>query len=67
VLASPNDVIASPEQIQKWYDLIGSSDKTLLWYKKSYHLLLHDVQREEVLHDATEWTERHINDGKISR
>jgi len=60
VLASPNDVIASPEQIQKFYDLIGSKDKTLLWYRKSYHLLLHDVQREEVLHDATNWTEAHL-------
>jgi alpha-beta hydrolase superfamily lysophospholipase len=67
VLGSPNDVIASPEQIQKWYDLVGSPDKTLLWYRKSYHLLLHDVQREEVLHDATEWTEKHLKGKGASR
>lgn len=64
VLASPNDVIASPEQIQKFYDLIGSNDKTILWYRQSYHLLLHDVQREEVLHDATAWTEKHLKGQK---
>jgi hypothetical protein len=24
----------------------------------SYHLLLHDVEREDVLRDATQWVER---------
>lgn len=55
VLASPNDVIASPAQIQRFYDELGSHDKTIIWYDQSYHLLLHDVQREKVLHDATTW------------
>jgi acylglycerol lipase len=60
VLASPNDIIASPEQMQKFFELIGSPDKKLLWYRKSFHLLLHDVQREEVLRDATSWLEEHL-------
>ncbi|MEI6534380.1 MAG: alpha/beta fold hydrolase [Verrucomicrobiaceae bacterium] len=55
VLASPNDVIASPAQIQRFYDDMASGDKTIIWYEQSYHLLLHDVQRGKVLHDATEW------------
>ncbi len=55
VLASPNDVIASPAQITRFYDILASGDKTLIWYNESYHLLLHDVQREKVLHDATGW------------
>ena len=55
VLASPNDVIASPAQIQRIYDDMASGDKTIIWYEQSYHLLLHDVQRGKVLHDATEW------------
>ena len=55
VLASPNDVIASPAQITRFYDTMGSDDKTIIWYNESYHLLLHDVQREKVLHDATGW------------
>ncbi len=57
VLASPNDVIASPAQIQHFYNGLGSRDKTIIWYDESYHLLLHDVQREKVLHDATAWLE----------
>lgn len=60
VLASPNDVIASEEQVADFFRLIGSPDKTIHWYRKSFHLLLHDTEREEVLRDATEWVERHI-------
>jgi alpha-beta hydrolase superfamily lysophospholipase len=64
VLGSPNDVIASETQIQKFYEEIGSRDKTLHWYRKSFHLLLHDVQRWEVLHDATTWLEAHLKAGQ---
>lgn len=59
VLASPNDVIASEEQIQNFYDLISSKDKSIHWYRQSYHLLLHDSQRQEVLEDATAWVRNH--------
>lgn len=58
VLASPNDVIASEEQVADFFDRIGSPDKTIHWYRKSFHLLLHDTEREEVLRDATQWVER---------
>ena len=55
VLASPNDIIASEEQVQGLFEHIGSEDKTIHWYRKSYHLLLHDTEREDVLRDATGW------------
>jgi alpha-beta hydrolase superfamily lysophospholipase len=58
VLASPNDVIASEQQVADFYRQIGSADKTIHWYRQSYHLLLHDTQRQEVLGDATRWLER---------
>jgi acylglycerol lipase len=57
MLASPNDVIASEEQIRVFFEILGSHDKTIHWYLESYHLLLHDKQREQVLKDATEWVE----------
>lgn len=60
VLASPNDVIASEEQVADFYRLIGSRDKTIHWYRKSYHLLLHDTERQEVLRDATHWVEHRM-------
>lgn len=58
MLGSPNDVIASEEQIQCLFDAIPSKDKTLHWYRQSYHLLLHDQQRSEVMQTATAWVEK---------
>jgi acylglycerol lipase len=55
VLASPNDVIASEDQVADFFERVPSKDKTIHWYRKSYHLLLHDAEREDVLRDATEW------------
>jgi alpha-beta hydrolase superfamily lysophospholipase len=60
VLASPNDVIASEEQVADFFQQIASSDKTIRWYRKSYHLLLHDTERQEVLSDATEWVKHRM-------
>ncbi|WP_395749137.1 alpha/beta fold hydrolase [Prosthecobacter sp.] len=59
-VASPNDVLSSADQIQALFAEIRSRDKKLLWYTRSYHLLLHDVQREEVVHDVTRWLDRHV-------
>jgi alpha-beta hydrolase superfamily lysophospholipase len=63
-LASPNDVISSPDQVQKLFQQIESEKKTLHWYSRSYHLLLHDVQREVVVADILKWLGRRMsNDG----
>jgi acylglycerol lipase len=59
-VASPNDVLSSADQIQALFAEIRSRDKKLLWYTRSYHLLLHDVQREEVVHDVTHWLDRQV-------
>ena len=58
MLASPHDIVARPDQVQDLFKAISSKDKKLLWYTRSYHLLLHDVQREEVLTDVTRWLDR---------
>lgn len=60
-LASPNDVLSSADQIQALFAEVRSRDKKLLWYTRSYHLLLHDVQREEVIKDVTRWLDRNVN------
>jgi len=54
-LASPNDVLCSPDQVQTLFGQVKSPRKRLLWYTRSYHLLLHDVQRAEVTNDLTNW------------
>jgi alpha-beta hydrolase superfamily lysophospholipase len=58
MLGSPHDVVSSPEQVQTLFDQLGSQDKQLHWYAKSYHLLLHDVQHEEVMADLLGWLKR---------
>ena len=63
-LASPNDVLSSPDQVQTLFREIDSEKKTLHWYSRSYHLLLHDVQREDVVADILKWLKkRKLNDG----
>ncbi|MES2506410.1 MAG: alpha/beta fold hydrolase [Verrucomicrobiota bacterium] len=57
-LASPNDVLSSPDQVQGLFGQVRSPKKRLLWYTRSYHLLLHDVQRAEVTADLTRWLDR---------
>lgn len=60
-LASPNDVLSSPDQVQGLFRQIDSVDKTLHWYSRSYHLLLHDVQRDEVVADVLKWLNKRSN------
>jgi acylglycerol lipase len=57
-LASPNDILSSPDQVQALFSQVRSPKKRLLWYTRSYHLLLHDVQRVEVSLDLLRWLER---------
>lgn len=59
-VASPNDVLSSADQIQTLFAHVVSRDKKLLWYSRSYHLLLHDVQREEVVNDVTHWLDKQV-------
>jgi esterase/lipase len=57
-LASPNDILSSPDQVQTLFSQVRSPKKRLLWYTRSYHLLLHDVQRSEVSQDLLLWLGR---------
>lgn len=59
-VASPNDVLSSADQIQGLFAEVRSRDKKLLWYTRSYHLLLHDVQHEEVGNDVLKWLDRQV-------
>lgn len=61
MLGSPHDVVSSPEQVRALFDAIASKDKLLRWYEKSYHLLLHDVQHEEVVGDVGGWLQKHTS------
>ena len=58
ILGSPHDVVSLPEQVQSLFEKLGSKTKSLHWYPQSYHLLLHDVQHDEVLADLNAWLRR---------
>jgi acylglycerol lipase len=60
-LASPKDIIASPDQIEMLFRQMGSREKKLLWFTRSHHLLLHDVQRAEVVRDEASWLLRQLS------
>ena len=55
IVASPHDIVSTPDQVQQLFEELGTEDKLMHWYSRSYHLLLHDVQREKVLDDVTRW------------
>ena len=59
-LASPNDVLSSPDQVQTLFQQINSEKKTLHWYSRSYHLLLHDVQHDDVVADILKWLKKRM-------
>ena len=59
MLGSPNDVVSSPDQVRMLFEQISTDDKRLLWYARSHHLLLQDVQHEEVVRDVAQWVRRH--------
>lgn len=61
MLASPNDVVSSAKQIESLYECFAGEEKKLRWYPRSYHLLLHDVEREQVVSDLASWLESRIN------
>ena len=61
VLATPNDVISSREQVRKYFDAVPSGDKSIRWYEESYHLLLaRRCSATRCCGDVTEWLETHV-------
>lgn len=60
VLAAGKDVFVHADRIATWFDLIGSTDKTLHTYHESCHLLWWDIKREQVLADIRHWVEGHL-------
>jgi alpha-beta hydrolase superfamily lysophospholipase len=55
VLASPQDVVASEEQIRALFEASAAGDKSIVWFKDSRHLLFHDVERDDVVQTEMQW------------
>lgn len=60
VFYTPNDVFTSREQVEFFFHKLGSADKQKVFYPESYHLLLHDKDRPNVLRDLEAWLDQKI-------
>lgn len=54
------DHVTQPAGSQRFYDMAGSTDKTLKLYKDHYHDLLNDLDREVVMADIQSWIDQRL-------
>jgi acylglycerol lipase len=60
ILHGTADKAAKPSGSQHFYDMAGSTDKTLKLYAGYYHDLLNDIDKEIVMADIQQWIDRRI-------
>jgi len=60
ILHGTADKATRPSGSQRFYDTVGSADKTLRLYEGHFHDLLNDVGKEAVMDDIKGWIAAHI-------
>jgi len=60
ILHGTDDKATKPSGSQRFFDTVGSIDKTLKLYEGGYHDLLNDTDREQVMADVSAWIERQL-------
>ncbi|MCB0165404.1 MAG: lysophospholipase [Anaerolineae bacterium] len=60
ILHGTADKATKPSGSQHFYEMAGSTDKTLKLYEGHYHDMLNDLEKEEVMADIIEWIEKHL-------
>ncbi|OAI41892.1 hypothetical protein AYO41_05110 [Verrucomicrobia bacterium SCGC AG-212-E04] len=58
VLYAGHDVFIKPPQVERIVATMPARDKTLRFFPTSYHLLLHDYDRDKVLREIDRWLSR---------
>ena len=58
VLYTPHDPLVSAEAVERFYDRIASTRKARVFFPKSYHLILHDLERERAMKTIRTWLDR---------
>jgi acylglycerol lipase len=65
LLYTPNDVFTTREQLEAFFQHVGSADRQKKFFPQSYHLLLHDVDREPALAEIQRWlNEQNLTDAE---
>jgi alpha-beta hydrolase superfamily lysophospholipase len=60
VVYAANDVFIKPDRVEKFFGLLGSREKELFLFPESYHLLLHDPNRDEAMQRIEGWLLKRI-------
>lgn len=60
ILHGTLDKATKPSGSQHFYDMAGSTDKTLKLYEGHFHDLLNDIDKEVVMADIQRWLDAHI-------
>ncbi len=60
ILHGTLDKVAKLSGSQHFYEMVGSSDKTLKLYEGHYHDLLNDIDKEVVMADIQQWIDARI-------
>jgi acylglycerol lipase len=60
VVYARNDIFISTDLVEEFFERLASADKELTLYPESYHLLLHDHDREQVLERVAAWLEKRM-------
>lgn len=60
LLYTPNDVFTAPAQLEDFFRRIPAKDKSSVIFEKSYHLILHDVERQKALDELDKWIEKKL-------
>ena len=60
VLYAGKDIFVKPEKVESFFDQLSSEEKTLAPFPESYHLLLHDLDKSEVLNQIEAWLTQRI-------
>lgn len=64
IFYTPNDVFTSKEGIESFFEDVGSQDKTKVFYPDSFHLILHDRDRDRVLEELENWIEKRVREAR---
>lgn len=60
IVLGTSDRVIDPEATRRFYENLGSTDKTLLIYPKMLHEPLNEIGREQVFADITAWLNERI-------
>ena len=57
-LYTPNDALVPAEAVEVFFDKLAARDKSKMFFPRSFHLILHDVDRAAAIAGIREWLDK---------